>query len=558
MEQPPLPPPGKSTDRLIIVGLILSGWALIILLRLLNLQVVSHTELARRAYHQQDELIRVQAPRGAIFDRDGNYLAINSPSRSVIVDPKRIPNKALAAALMGKILGLDPGTLQKDLEMAARSRRHNGYLVVDRDISRDKAAQLAALKLDWLEIEDGSMRSYPNGQLAAHVLGDVNAEGNGSAGIELKLNSVLAGKPGWERVQVDVRRDAYNSEILKQPEPGKSIGLTIDSAIQHVAEKALQEAVVKEHAKHGSVVAIDPHTGAILALANYPTYDPNQPIPEGERPRGREDLAVVAPYEPGSVFKVITLSAGLETTRLRPDTIIPCAGGVLRIFGRTIHDAERHGDLSMADVLAKSSNVGAVRIGMEVGAKNMYDYVRRFGIGSRTGVELPAESAGMLRPLRRWQRTSLASISFGHEVSVTTLQLARMGSVIASGGYLIDPHLVDWVQNPGGQKEYKHFPPPVRVLKPKTVATMRWMMHRVVMPGGTASQLHLVGYSLAGKTGTAQIFDYARRAYTHTYNASFLGFAPVDDPSILIVVTLSGTSGIRGFGSTAAGPPFQT
>jgi cell division protein FtsI (penicillin-binding protein 3) len=557
MEHSPLPPPGKSTDRLIVAGLILSGWALIVLLRLLDLQVFSHSELARRALRQQDKLIEIEAQRGAIFDRDGNYLAISSPSRFVVVDPKRIPNKELAAALLAKILGLDPAKLDADLEAAARSRRHNGYFVVDQRVSPEKAAQLQGLNLDWLEIRDGSLRSYPNGQLAAHVLGNVNAEGQGAAGIELKLNQELAGTPGWKRVEVDVNREPYESEIVKTPEPGKNIGLTIDSEIEHIAEEALQDAVLKNHAEHGSVVAIDPRNGEILALANYPTYDPNERLPAGERPHGREDLAVVAPYEPGSVFKVITLSAALETTHLTPNTIIPCGGGVLHIFGRTIHDAERHGDLSMADVLAKSSNVGAIHIGMEVGAKEMYDYVRRFGVGQRTGIELPAEAPGMLRPLRRWQATSLASISFGHEVSMTTLQLARMGSVIASGGYLVHPHLVAWTQIPGGPKEYTKEPPPVRVLEPQTVATMRWMMRRVVMPGGTAARLHLVGYSLAGKTGTAQIFDYEHHVYTHKYNASFIGFAPVNNPSILIAVTIYPTTGEAGFGASAAGPAFQ-
>jgi len=549
---------GKSTDRLVITGLILTGWALILLLRLVDLQVFSHDELARMAERQQDKLVAVNAPRGAIFDRDGNYLAISSPSRFVVVDPRRIPNKEIAAALLAKILALDPQKLEADLEAAAKSRRHNGYLVIDPRVTPEKAKQLAELKLDWLEIRDGSLRNYPNGQLAAHVLGNVNAEGKGAAGIELKLDKELAGTPGWQRVRVDVNKDAYESEIVKEPRPGKNIGLTIDSAIQHIAEEALEKAVVQNHADHGSVVAINPKNGEILALANYPTYDPNERLHAGEQPHGREDLAVVAPYEPGSVFKVITLSAALETTRLKPWTIIPCAGGVLRLFGRTIHDAERHGDLSMADVLAKSSNVGAIRIGMEVGAKEMYEYVRRFGVGSRTGIELPAEASGMLRPLRKWQATSLASVSFGHEVSVTTVQLARIGSVIANGGYLIYPHLVQWMQAPGGPKEYKQLPAPVRVLKPETAATMRAMMQRVVMPGGTAAQLHLVGYSLAGKTGTAQIFDYAHHVYTHRYNASFMGFAPVNDPAILIVVSVSGTTGEAGFGAWAAGPAFQT
>ena len=277
----------------------------------------------------------------------------------------------------------------------------------------------------------------------------------------------------------------------------------------------------------------------------------------GEKPYGREDLAVVAPYEPGSVFKVITIAAALETTNLTPDTIIQCAGGVLTIFGRTIHDAESHGNLSMADVLSKSSNVGAIRVGMAVGAPNMYEYVRRFGVGKRTGIELPAEAPGMLRPLRKWQATSLASVAFGHEISVTTVQLARIGSVIANGGFLIHPHVVASKQAPGEPKEVPQFAPPQEVLKPETVMTMRQLMRRVVLPGGTAQHLHLVGYSLAGKTGTAQIFDFAHHVYTHRYNASFMGFAPMNNPSVLVVVTVSGTTGQAGFGASASGPAFE-
>jgi cell division protein FtsI (penicillin-binding protein 3) len=187
----------------------------------------------------------------------------------------------------------------------------------------------------------------------------------------------------------------------------------------------------------------------------------------------------------------------------------------------------------------------------------MYEYVRRFGVGKRTGIELPAEAPGMLRPLRRWQSTSLASVAFGHEISVTTVQLARIGSVIANGGFLIHPHVVAWKQAPGGPKEIPQFAPPQRVLKPQTVMTMRQLMQRVVLPGGTAQHLHLVGYTLAGKTGTAQIFDFAHHAYTHRYNASFMGFAPMNNPSVLVVVTVSGTTGMAGFGASASGPAFE-
>ncbi len=541
------------------MGLILSGWAFIVVMRLLQLQVFGHDHYVKLGDSQQEKLETIEAPRGAILDRDGNYLAISSASQLAVVNPQRIPNKGFAAALLARILDLDAAVLQNDLEAAATSRRHRGFFVVDENITPEQADTLRALKLDWLEIRRGSVRTYPNGQLAAHVIGDVNAEDKGAAGIELKLNKDLSGTPGLKLVKMDVQQRAYSSEIEKAAVMGKTVGLTINSQLQHVAEQALQSAVVDHHGDHGSVVAIDPHTGEILALANYPTYDLSKKLHAGEKPHGREDLAVVAPYEPGSVFKVITLAAALETTRLRPSTIIPCAGGVLRIFGRTVHDAENHGDLSMADVLAMSSNVGAIRIGIDVGAQNMYNYVRKFGIGSRTGIELPAEAPGMLRRLSRWQPTSLPSVAFGHEVSMTTVQLARMGSVIANGGFLIHPHLVAWEQAPGEPKQYSSFPKPVRVLEPSTVATMRDMMERVVTsPIGTGHHLHLVGYSLAGKTGTAQIFDFAHHMYTHKYNASFMGFSPINNPSVLIVVSISGTTGTAGFGATASGPAFDS
>jgi cell division protein FtsI (penicillin-binding protein 3) len=338
---------------------------------------------------------------------------------------------------------------------------------------------------------------------------------------------------------------------------GKNIGLTIDRELQYIAQEALRTAVIKNHAERGSLVVMDPRTGEILALENYPTYDPNERLLPGERAIGRENLAAGAPFEPGSVFKIVTLSAALETTRLTPGTMIDCGGGVMRLFTRVIHDSHPHGMLSMEDVLAYSSNIGAIRIGMQVGNQNLYDYVRRFGFGRRTGVELPAEAPGMLRPLKRWQPTSIGSVPMGHEISVTSLQLAQMGSVIANGGFLVHPHVVAWEQTPNGPREPVKHPNPVEVLKPKTVATMRIMMRRVMTePHGTGHLLHVIGYSVGGKTGTAQIFDYTHHVYTHKYNASFIGFAPLNDPSLVVVATVNGTTGQAGFGGTAAGPAF--
>jgi cell division protein FtsI (penicillin-binding protein 3) len=558
IERPPSAPLTKSTQRLLNTGLILCGWAFIILLRLFDLQVFGHDEYVKLGESQQEKLEVTDAPRGAILDRHGNYLAISSPSQFAVVNPQRIPNKEIAGALLARILGLNAAKLQADLEAAAASKRHHGYFVVDPHVSNEKAETLRGMKLDWLEIRQGSLRSYPNGQLAAHVIGNVGADGKGTAGVELKLDKELAGKPGLTRVKIDVKQRAYAAEIESAPVIGKNIGLTIDSELQQVAEEALKAAVIGNHAAHGSMVAMDPKTGEILALANYPTYDPNERLHFGESPHGRENLAVVAPFEPGSVFKVITLSAALETTNLRPGTIINCGNGIITIFGRVVHDHKSYPALSMEDVLAKSSNIGAIRIGMTVGSKNLYEYIRRFGFGRRTGVELPAEAPGMVRPLRRWQPTSIGSVPMGHEISVTSVQLAQAGSVIANGGFLVHPHVITWKQAPGMTREVVKFAAPTKVLNPENVITMRMMMHRVMMPGGTGHALHIAGYTLAGKTGTAQIYDFAHHVYTHKYNASFLGFAPIENPAVVIVVTITGTTGLAGYGGSAAGPAFQT
>jgi cell division protein FtsI (penicillin-binding protein 3) len=552
-----LPPLTKTQERALILGLILTGWAFVVAARLFGLQILGHDDFARLARRQQETVRPIGTARGSIFDRNGNILAISSGSHKVVVNPKRIPNKEIGAALLARILGLEANKLQSYLEIAAQSKTGSGYYMVDDQVTDEQVAALKGMNLDWLEIREGSVRTYPNGPLAAHVIGNVDGHGNGVAGIELKLNRDLAGTPGSLRIERDGKAISYESEVVKTASMGKNVGLTIDRELQYVAQEALKMAVIKNHADHGSLVAMDPRTGEILALENYPTYDPNARLLPGEKPSGREDLAVVAPFEPGSVFKVVTLSAALETTNLTPFSIINCGGGILRMFGRVIHDTHQNGALSVQDVLARSSNIGAIRIGMQVGNEKLYDYIRRLGFGTRTGVELPAEAPGLVRPLKKWQPTSIGSVPMGHEISVTSLQLAQLGSIFANGGFLVHPHLVAWEQTPGEPKLEIDRPDPVRVLRADTVMTMRRMMRRVVEePFGTAHRLHVIGYSIAGKTGTAQIYDYAHRVYTHRYNASFLGYGPAANPSVVVVVTISGTTGVAGFGGTASGPVF--
>ncbi len=423
-----------------------------------------------------------------------------------------------------------------------------------RKVSAEDADRVRSLKLDWVEFRPEMRRFYPHGQLAAHVLGatglsnspdDVSEHGSG--GIELSFDDELSGNPGVGRVYNDVRQNAYDMLVTRQPEPGANLTLTIDSNLQYDAEHALQAAVEKSHARTGSLVALNPYTGEILAMANFPTYDPNVTLKPGESAAARSNLAITTPFEPGSVFKVMTLSTALETTQLTPDSIINCGGGTLKIFGRVIHDApgEHFGSLSMADVLAHSSNIGAINIGLKVGEQNMYDYVRRFGIGQKTGIDLPGESAGMLRRLQSWEPGSIASIAMGHEVGATSIQLAVVGAVVANGGLKVKPRLVLARTGSGSAEERMRRKSRERVIAPETAIKMRQMMEGVVLHG-TGKAAILRGYTSGGKTGSAQIFDFKAQTYTHSYNASFVGFAPVANPQIVIAVTLIGTHGRHG------------
>jgi cell division protein FtsI (penicillin-binding protein 3) len=382
----------------------------------------------------------------------------------------------------------------------------------------------------------------------------VDFQEQGNLGLEQKLDREIKGRAGKVSKLEDVLGRAIESTVFAEAEAGKNITLSIDESIQFVAERELRAACEYYHASSGSTVVMNPHTGEVLAMASYPTFDPNQPPSPGELPSARFDHPVSVAFEPGSVFKIVTVSAALETTSLRPDSPINCLNGTIRMGGRVIHEAKHgYGMLSVADVLAKSSNIGAIQIGLKVGEKNLLDYVHKFGFGRTTGIPLPAESSGMVRDLKHWGKTSIGSVAMGHEVSTTALQLAQACSVIANGGVLMKPRLILKRQRPGGKVENEPVPPPQRVLKPDTAITMRQLMEGVVLHG-TGKGARLAGYTSGGKTGSAQIFDLATKHYTHLYNGSFVGFAPVTNPAVVIAVTLNG---VHMYGGVVAAPVFK-
>jgi cell division protein FtsI (penicillin-binding protein 3) len=553
------------TTRLIALAAVAFLWAVVIFCRLVYLQVVSHKIYRELAEHQQQRTLRIEAPRGAIFDRSGHVLAMSVPADSVSINPLRVPDRPLATEILARVLAIDGRALLQKMDAAVEEHRRalerkrkpkgTGFLWVKRKITPAESEALRSLKLDWVEFQQEPHRYYPDGSLAGHVVGTVDFQERGNLGLEQRLDSELSGRAGRVRMLHDVLDRGIESEVSAAAEPGKNITLTIDERIQFVVERELRAAAVQYHAASGSAVVMNPQTGEILALASYPGFDPNEP-PEPDQPKSaRFDYPVSVAFEPGSVFKIVTLTAGLETTNLRPTTLINCGSGTFNLYGRIIHEAKHgYGTLSMADVLAHSSNIGAIQIGLKVGEKNLLDYIRRFGFGRRTGIPLPAESSGTVRDLKYWRKTSIGSVAMGHEVSTTALQLAQACSVIANGGVLVRPKLILSRERPGGKAEPEPAEPPQRVIKAETAITMRRMMEGVVLRG-TGRSARLAGYTAGGKTGSAQIFDLTTKHYTKLYNGSFVGFAPATNPAVVIGVTLNG---VKVFGAVVAGPVFKT
>ncbi len=540
----------RADKRLIWIGCAILFWGVLILVQLFRLQVVHHADYVNAAHRQQEQTLETAAPRGSIFDRSGQLLAGSVKRDSVYLDPLLVPDMKVASDILSAVLRIDRTALYGRMRSYAANQK--GFMWVARSIDLDQYERLRSLHLDWIRFENESRRNYPRNTLAAHVIGAVDGEENGQWGLEKSLDDDLRGLPGSVSMLTDAKGRGIDSHEEAEPRPGADITLSIDERIQLPAQDAIARAVLEAHAESGSVVVMDPYRGDILAIASYPPFDPNQPPGRHEDPKARFNHAVSVPFEPGSVFKVFTLSAALETTDLKPTSMINCYSGKFTMAGRTVHEAHGgYGVIPMEMVLAKSSNIGAIQVGLRVGSAKLYEYVRRFGLGSRTGVPLPAESPGIVRKLAKWRTTSLMSVSMGHEVGVTTLQLAQACSAVANGGLLVPPRLI--LKKGGAAVPVTN---PHRILRPETTITMRKMMETVVLVG-TGKKARLSGYSSAGKTGSAQIFDYSTGRYTHSYNASFMGFAPVTNPAIVVVATLNGTHGSAGYGGVVAAPVFH-
>jgi cell division protein FtsI (penicillin-binding protein 3) len=551
--------PDVSFRRTLFVAAFVAFWMLGIGARLVYLQVSQHEQLVARAHKQQQESIETSPSRGPVLDRQERELARTIDTTSVFIAPDEFNKNetqameeiSCTADVLSSVLSLDRRTLINQIIEAKESGRR--FLWVARRIAPDQAQRLETMDLAGLHARKEPKRFYPNGSLAANVLGFVGLDGIGLAGIEQVYNEKISGEPGKLFIEKDSRGRAYEStEILGRP--GQTIILTLDQAIQYQAETALTAAIEQSRAKAGTAIVLDPHTGDILALANAPTFDPNDV--SAASPAARANWALQNIYEPGSTFKVVAFSAAIEKGLAKPDDHIDCQMGSITVAKRLIHDHHPFGNLTIAEALAKSSNVAAIKLGLRVGDPTMYDYITRFGFGSRTGIELPGETAGLVRPLNRWQPSSIGSIAIGQEVGVTPLQMAAAFGALANDGVRIAPHLIREIRNASGVAIYRPNPERRRVISTETASALRGMLEGVTL-NGTAKKAQLDGYTAAGKTGTAQKIDARSKTYSKTkFVASFVGFAPVNDPAVVIIVVLDEPGGAYHGGDVAA-PVFR-
>ena len=552
--------PDASLHRALLVAAFIGFWMLAVSARLVYLQVSRHDNLVERARQQQRAAIDTSPQRGQLLDRQERELARSVDTASIFVAPDELiratdsetaANIECTANGLSSVLALDEKVLFNQLDEARENCRR--FLWIARRLSSEVGDKIRALQLPGVHFQKEPKRYYPNGFLAAHVLGFVGLDNAGLGGVEQFYNEKITGEPGKLYLERDSEGKPYESLEIPS-KPGHTVVLTIDESIQYRAEQALATAVKQSRAKSGTAIVLEPHTGEILALANAPTFDPNNP--GAASPQARSNWALQSMYEPGSTFKIVAYSAAIERGLVKPEDHIDCQMGAITVAGRLIHDHHRFGTLTIAEALAKSSNVAAIKLGLRVGDNSMYDYITRFGFGARTGIELPGETAGSVHPVSRWQASSIGSIAMGQEIGVTALQMAAAYGVLANNGVRVAPHTVREIRTDSGTVVYRSNAEQRRVISQEAAQTLRGMLEGVTL-NGTARKAQLNGYTAAGKTGTAQKIDPKTRTYSRTkYVGSFVGFAPVENPAVVIIVVIDEPTGSYHGGEVAA-PVFR-
>lgn len=539
-----------SGRRALVCAVFLLGF-LVVLLRLFDLHILQAEMMTEKARRQHHTMITLDSNRGAILDRQGRALALNLDVPSIYASPVAVKNPSVAANRLSKVLEVPRPVLEQ------RLRGNREFVWIKRKINSEYATAVKALSLPGVSMVKEKRRFYPKGTLLAHVLGFAGIDSQGLEGLEVGYEQYLQGKAR----KVLLHRDALGRVIFPDNQEeagglsGHTIHLTIDEVIQYMAEHALESAVKRTQARGGAIIVMDPKTGGILAWTLRPTFDPNQ-VMEVSPDRWR-NRAVTDPYEPGSTMKIILAAAALEEGHVEPETLIYAGHGELPISGTVIHDHEKAGWVTFQEAIQHSSNVAAAKTAIGLGKDRMFQYLRGFGFGEKTGIDLPGESVGILRPPKKWGKRTLASVAIGQEIAVTPLQLVTAVSAIANGGALMKPFIVERIHNPQGSLVWSQAPEIRRhPIRDRTARTLTSLLENVVNHG-TGRQAAIFGYRVAGKTGTAQKVDSSTGTYSQTkLIGSFVGFAPAEDPRFVMLVVIDEPQG-PGWGGAVAAPVFR-
>lgn len=543
----------RRTKRRIII---LVGFSIIwlgaLVLRLVQLQVINAKQYRSKVLDQTQNIIDVKPKRGTIFDRNGTILARSIPNPSVFFQP---PQGETISSQLDKIkkISVICDLFEWELKnIQLQIEKKSPYIWIKRKIDPDKADLIMNLKLNGIFLKKENKRFYPQGKLASHLIGKVDVDDSGQSGVELKYNSVLLGYKGKLLIHKDAKRRDYQHEIIEQPIPGKDLILTIDETIQYIAEKELAKAVTTRSADWGIVIVSHPGTGEILALANYPDFDLNHPpskIEDWSKIKAIHDV-----FDPGSTFKIVTASAALESGKVGFSDVFDCSQ-ILQRGRKVFRDHEKFETLAFPDVIIHSSNIGTIQIGERIGEQNLYDMIRTYGYGKKTGVDLPAEASGLLNPIKNWTSISLASISIGYEISVTAIQMLQAINVIANRGIATRPMIVkNIVLN---SEKIQKQPSEYRRVITEDIASQLIDIFQQVTEVGTGTAAHIEGYNTAGKTGTSQKFDPDIGTYSSSkHTALFVGFAPVEAPLFSMIVVIDNPKGLY-YGGQVAAPVFR-
>ncbi len=528
-------------------------WTSAIGFRLVQLQIIQHSELKNQVERQNQNQDDIIPQRGTIFDRNGSRLACSVPRASVIystIEDEPLDIQYSRINKLRRILGL---SAEKARSIKSQIKDNDPYIHIKRKIEPEEENIVKKMDLKGVHMVEESKRFYPYGDLASHVIGRVDFSENGVNGAELQYNSLLRGKNGIMLNYKDARRKGYSFRILKQTEPGKDLILSIDETIQYIAAENLKNAVKEAQASWGAIIVSHPPSGEILAMSSFPESNLNEKLIDLNSLFSNKAIHHV--FDPGSTFKIVTFSAAIDSNKIPYSETFDCSKGSIRVANKTFTDHHRYDMLSFPEVIIHSSNVGTIQIGQLVGERLLYERIKDFGFGEKTGIELPAEQRGILHPIDQWSRLSLASLSIGYEVSVTALQLLSTVNIIANNGVQIPFTIIKKGSHPE-LNESGQAVAPRRVLSEKTALQIKDMLKRVVTEGtGRTAQVN--GYEAAGKTGTAQKINPETGGYTSGAHTSvFVGFIPADHPALSIIVVIDDPKGLY-YGSQVAAPVFR-